>query len=118
MAKPPFRVTPATLDVMEALLGPDDELYGLRIAQNAKRKTGSVYPILLRLEETGWVESFWETPEQSARGPRRRFYRLTPDGLGRARALLVEHRGVARQRTSAAPSTSSWRPAPDWGGHG
>lgn len=96
---PPFRVTPATLDVLEALLGPDDELYGLKIAQNAELKTGSVYPILARLEDAGWVESHWELDEPSARGPRRRFYRLNPDGLGAARALLLERRGVVRQRT-------------------
>jgi PadR family transcriptional regulator PadR len=93
------RVTPATLDVLEALMGPDEELYGLKIAQNAGRKAGSVYPILARLEEAGWVESFWEREERDERGPRRRFYRLGPDGLAAARALLIERRGVVRQRT-------------------
>lgn len=95
-----FRVTPATLDVLEALLGPDDELYGLKIAENAGRKTGSVYPILARLEDIGWVTSRWELDEPSPRGPRRRFYRLSPHGLDAARELLLERRGVIRQRTS------------------
>src|SRR5689334_12342880 len=90
------RVTSATLDVLEALMGPDEELYGLRIAQNAGRKPGSVYPILARLEEAGWVESFWEREERGERGPRRRFYRLGPDGLAAARALLIERRGAIR----------------------
>jgi PadR family transcriptional regulator PadR len=102
---PGFRVTPATLDVLEALLGPDDELYGLKIAQNAGRKTGSVYPILARLEESGWVDSHWELDEPSPRGPRRRFYRLNPHGLGAARALLIERRGAVRQR-SGRPARS------------
>ncbi len=93
------RVTPATLDVLEALMGPDEELYGLKIARNAGRKTGSVYPILARLEEAGWVESCWEREERGERGPRRRFYRLNPDGLAAARALLTERRGAVRQRT-------------------
>lgn len=97
------RVTDATLDVLEALMGPDDELYGLKIAQNAGRKSGVVYPILARLEAAGWVESHWETEERDERGPRRRFYRLCPDGLGAARALLVERRGSLRQRSSQAP---------------
>lgn len=79
-------MTPATLDVLEALMGPDEELYGLKIAQNAGRKAGSVYPILARLEEAGWVESSWEREERGDRGPRRRFYRLVPDGLAAARA--------------------------------
>jgi PadR family transcriptional regulator, regulatory protein PadR len=93
------RVTSATLDVLEALMGPDEELYGLKIAQNAGRKAGSVYPILARLEEAGWVESSWESEERDERGPRRRFYRLSPDGLAAARALLIERRGAARRRT-------------------
>lgn len=80
-------------------MGPDDELYGLMIARNAGRKTGSVYPILARLEEAGWAESTWEREERGDRGPRRRFYRLSPDGLGAARALLAERRGAVRQRT-------------------
>ena len=102
-----FRVTPATLDVLEALMGPDEELYGLKIAQNAGRKTGSVYPILARLEESRWVESCWEREERDQRGPRRRFYQLSADGLTAARALLIERRGAIRQRTGKyAPARS------------
>jgi PadR family transcriptional regulator PadR len=88
--------------VLEALMGPDEELYGLRIAQNAGRKAGSVYPILARLEAAGWVESSWESEKRDDRGPRRRFYRLCPDGLAASRALLTERRGAVRQRTGQA----------------
>lgn len=116
MVEPPFRVTPATLDVLEALLGPDEELYGLKIAQNAGRKTGSVYPILARLEEVGWVVSEWELGEPSARGPRRRFYRLSPEGLGGARALLLARRGTIRQRAGSPARGFAPRPAPEWRG--
>lgn len=108
------RVTPATLDVLEALMGPDNELYGLKIAQNAGRKTGSVYPILARLEALGWVESFWERAERGERGPRRRFYRLSADGLGAARALLIERRGAVRQRTGRGPAVRRWGPAAEF----
>jgi PadR family transcriptional regulator, regulatory protein PadR len=106
----PSRVTRATLDVLEALMGPDDELYGLKIAQNAGRKVGSVYPILARLEENGWVESSWEREERGERGPRRRFYRFSPDGLAAARMLLTERRGAVRQRT--AQGTTRRKPHP------
>lgn len=87
------RITDATLDVLEVLLGSDDDLYGLKIAKRIGRPTGSVFPILARLEDLGWVISEWETAEPAARGPRRRFYRLSPDGLASARAVLVERRG-------------------------
>jgi DNA-binding PadR family transcriptional regulator len=104
------RVTSATLDVLEALMCPDEELYGLKIAQNAGRKTGSVYPILARLEEAGWVESSWEREERDERGPRRRFYRLSPNGFAAARALLIERRGTVRRRIGKAVPVQSPNP--------
>jgi PadR family transcriptional regulator PadR len=96
------RATDATLDVLEVLLGPDKGLYGLKIAQAAGRPTGSVFPILARLEQMGWAVSEWETGTPRDRGPRRRFYRLSPDGLAGARALLAERRPARRERTRVA----------------
>lgn len=114
--EPLSRVTPATLDVLEVLLGPDDELYAYRIAQNAGRKTGVVVPILDRLENAGWVESWWERDEPGRRGPRRRFYRLSRDGFGAARAVLIERRGVARQRTAGRNAESPGKPVTNFFG--
>jgi PadR family transcriptional regulator, regulatory protein PadR len=91
-----FRVTDATLDVLEVLLGLDEELYGLKIAKAIGRPTGSVFPILARLEQVGWVISEWETSDPTARGPRRRFYRLSLEGLAGARAVLSERRSTRR----------------------
>jgi PadR family transcriptional regulator, regulatory protein PadR len=108
--------------VLEVLLGPDEGLYGLKIAQLAGRKTGSVYPILARLEDAGWVESSWEGDARDERGPRRRFYRLSAGGLDAARAELVRHRGAIRQRRGVESPTrrprlaggfvSLWKAAP------
>jgi DNA-binding PadR family transcriptional regulator len=97
-----LRITEATLDVLEALLGPDDQLYGLKIAKAIDRATGSVFPILARLEQFGWVISEWETTDPQVRGPRRRFYRLSPDGLSQARATLAERRPT-RKLAGAGP---------------
>jgi transcriptional regulator len=44
---------------------------------------GSLYPALHRLEDRGWIASFWGTSENNRRA---RYYRLTPKG----RAQLVE----------------------------
>jgi PadR family transcriptional regulator PadR len=90
------RFTDATLDVLEVLLSEDDELYGLKIAKAIARPTGSVFPILARLEQLGWLVSEWEDTEPTARGPRRRFYRLSPDGRAEARTVLTERRTVRR----------------------
>ena len=40
-------------------------------------ETGSLYPALHRLEARGWIEASWE---QSDRGKRAKFYRLTRRG--------------------------------------
>jgi PadR family transcriptional regulator PadR len=38
---------------------------------------GSLYPALHRLEDRGWISSFWGTSENNRRA---RYYRLTPSG--------------------------------------
>lgn len=78
-------------------LDESEQLYGLKIAQMADRKTGVVYPILSRLEQLGWVKSDWEREERGERGPRRRFYCLSSNGVGATRDLLMERRGAVRQ---------------------
>ncbi|MGZ8711476.1 MAG: PadR family transcriptional regulator [Thermoanaerobaculia bacterium] len=45
---------------------------------------GSLYPALNRLEDRGWVDSYWDTSENNRRA---RYYRLTPKGR---RQLQVE----------------------------
>ena len=42
-----------------------------------KVETGSLYPALHRLEDRGWIASFWGTSENNRRA---RYYRLTPKG--------------------------------------
>lgn len=88
-------MTPATVDVLDALLRDRDGIWGLRIVGATGRPSGSVYPILERLERAGWVESAWE--DDTARpGPRRRVYALTVEG----RAAAVD--AVARMRRADA----------------
>jgi PadR family transcriptional regulator PadR len=84
-----LRKTPAMLAVLEALLEMDRP-YGQEVMDRTDRPSGTIYPILARLERVGWVDSAWEDPsahEQAGR-PRRRFYRLTSDGADQARAAL------------------------------
>ncbi|MGH3897746.1 MAG: PadR family transcriptional regulator [Pseudonocardiaceae bacterium] len=69
--------------VLRALLDePSKERYGLELCDLVGLPSGTIYPILARLEQVGWVDSAWEDPaaHEAARRPRRRFYRLTPDG--------------------------------------
>ncbi|CAM5678794.1 hypothetical protein GCM10010390_92330 [Streptomyces mordarskii] len=102
----PFRVTDATVDVLGVLLSGDDDLYGLKIAQTIGRPTGSVAPILRRLEGCNWVTSTWEQSNERT-GPRRRFYQLSAEHAADARALVAERR--------PAPTTPKHTPLrPGW----
>ena len=84
--------------VLRALLeDPSQELYGLQIGQAAGLASGTVHPILARLEGVGWVESFWEDVDPRVEGrPARRYYRLTSSGADSARSALDR---AARGRT-------------------
>ena len=64
------------------------ELSGAQIRSIAGLGTGTLYPILFRLERAGWLESRWEDidPKQEKR-PRRRFYKATEALLRAARSL-------------------------------
>jgi len=67
------------------------ERYGLELCELLGLASGTVYPILARLEQVGWVESWWEDPgvHAAAGRPRRRLYRLTSDGAVQAGAALA-----------------------------
>jgi PadR family transcriptional regulator, regulatory protein PadR len=88
---PPPRMTLPTRLVLRALLEhPAQEFYGLEICAAADLPSGTIHPILARLENLGWVRSHWEDvdPRQAGR-PRRRYYSLTSDGAAQARRALA-----------------------------
>ena len=80
--------------VLSVLLrDPSAEQYGFEILKASGVSSGSVYPILARLEKAGWVTSAWEDIDESLAGRRRRrYYRLTAFGLDKSRRLLEETR--------------------------
>jgi PadR family transcriptional regulator, regulatory protein PadR len=75
-------MTAQTFKVLGILLSrPREEISGAEVARATKLASGTLYPILLRLEKAGWVESNWETGDPHKLGrPRRRFYRITAEG--------------------------------------
>jgi PadR family transcriptional regulator len=83
--------------VLRALIAdPARERYGLELGELAELASGTVHPILARLEACGWVESRWEDQDPHEAGrPRRRYYRLTPDGV------VSVARALDRSRTPA-----------------
>jgi PadR family transcriptional regulator PadR len=67
------------------------ERYGLDLMRETGLKSGTVYPLLERLETSGLVRSRWEERDPSEAGrPRRRFYKLTATGVREAHRVLLE----------------------------
>ncbi|QTI50319.1 PadR family transcriptional regulator [Streptomyces nojiriensis] len=86
------RMTLATRAVLSAFLAaPADEHYGLQVAEVAELPGGTIYPILIRLEQCGWLESRWEDidPQEEGR-PQRRYYRLSDRGAQAATAAMAK----------------------------
>jgi DNA-binding PadR family transcriptional regulator len=86
------RITGPTLKVLgEFCRRPTDRLSGIEISRATGLASGTLYPILFRLEEAGWLESEWEevVPAQVKR-PRRRLYRITALGETSARTSFRE----------------------------
>jgi PadR family transcriptional regulator len=85
------RMTLPTQLVLRAMLAePTQEMYGLQIGQAAELPSGTIHPILARLEGCGWLKSRWEEIDPAKEGrPRRRYYRLSPDGVEHARNALA-----------------------------
>jgi PadR family transcriptional regulator, regulatory protein PadR len=91
------RMSLQTLRVLEAFLeNPTEQLAGAEVHQRCGIASGTLYPILLRLESAGWFVSQWECIDPSTAGrPRRRLYRLTSMGLRRASEVFASfNRGI------------------------
>ncbi len=96
-----------TLKVLGVLLDdPASDHYGLDLAKRAGTKISSVYPILLRLEQAGWLTSHEEqiNPTEAGR-PRRRLYRLTETGAQASRQAILD---AQRALASRPPSKPGW----------
>ncbi len=78
-----------TLSVLAALCGePSRWCHGYALARQTGLKSGTLYPILIRLADRGLVEACWQ--EEPAPGrPRRHLYRLTAAGLASASGALA-----------------------------
>jgi PadR family transcriptional regulator, regulatory protein PadR len=62
--------------------------HGYALARETGLKSGTLYPILVRLADRELVEACWEK-EQPAGRPRRHMYRLSSGGLAAAKEALA-----------------------------
>src|SRR5580698_3983451 len=94
----PLRTTGPLLDVSVCLLRAHTAgtaVHGWAIMSETKRSGPTVYGILDRLEDRHWINGYWEQENPESGRPRRRLYRLTPDGLAELGALVARGRPAA-----------------------
>lgn len=87
-------MTAATLKVLKYLLESPAPVWGLQVVKGVQLPSGSIYPILKRLEKLGVVDSSWEVDEGRV-GARRRFYAITPSGIDLVESILAESKSIS-----------------------
>ncbi len=68
--------------------------HGYELSKATKLQSGTLYPLLIRLSEQGFLESKWEEPAQPGKPPRHA-YRLTASGKALARSIDANSREPA-----------------------
>lgn len=115
-----LKMTPHTQTVLNALLGRGsdgrrraavlaDGLYGLELSNLSGLPNGTLFPILERLRQAGWVERYWEQDDiaEGEGRPRRRFYKITRKGADLAPQAIAEASANAPAATGSGAATSS-----------
>jgi DNA-binding PadR family transcriptional regulator len=101
-----------TLSVLAVLCDqPSQWQHGYALAKQTGLKSGTLYPILMRLADRELVEARWQDEPQPGR-PRRHLYRLTTAGLASATGALASAAETAAARAGARTARSAARPAP------
>lgn len=106
-----MRITVATARVLAVLLAdPQADRYGLDLMRDTGLASGTLYPILHRLQDAGWIAGHWEEVDVVLESrPARRYYRLTPEGATGARQALADLRAQTAPPVTGA--THEARPA-------
>jgi PadR family transcriptional regulator PadR len=96
------RLSRETLLVLQQFVERSSEWrYGYELSRETGLKSGTLYPILMRLEKCGLLGARWVTTDEGV--PPRHTYRLTPNGLQFALTRLAEAR---RRPTLRQPALS------------
>jgi PadR family transcriptional regulator len=90
------RLSHQTVRVVSSLLQiPTEWRYGYDLSRETGLKSGTLYPILMRLSDRQWLQTRWQESEPGR--PPRHMYRLTAHGVRAAREFLsdAEARGFS-----------------------
>lgn len=94
-----MRITHQTRLLLQAFLdSPAEETWGFELSKAAGLSAGTIYPTLKRLQDEGLIESRWEEIDEAREGRRRRrYYKLTGEGVRVAREVTRKERRALRQ---------------------
>lgn len=84
--------------------------YGYDLMKAARLQSGTLYPLLGRLQDHGLVTSEWELPAGDAGGrPPRKYYQLTGEGVRVARLEIARASSASgrREQGTARPARRS-----------
>jgi DNA-binding PadR family transcriptional regulator len=81
---------PTRLLLAKLLEAPLSWRHGYDISKDTGIKAGTLYPLLMRLSDLGYLASRWRPSDQPGRPPRH-MYRLTAGGIALAREVASEH---------------------------
>lgn len=76
-----------TRTLLAFLRSPRSWRYGYDLMKEAELSSGTLYPLLARLTDEGWLEARWEESEYPGKPPRQ-LYRLTATGRARAKEVV------------------------------
>jgi PadR family transcriptional regulator PadR len=85
MGRTPNASKQARLLFQEMLKTPHEWRYGYELSRQTNLLSGTLYPLLIRLSDQGFLEAKWEEPERPGK-PSRHAYRLTASGVSFAQA--------------------------------
>ena len=92
-----IRITGPVLKLLRVFIeNPTEEVAGAGISAKTGLASGTLYPILKRLEDAKWLESRWEEQDPRAAGtPRRRLYSITGIGVRGYEQAIADTFGAA-----------------------
>lgn len=96
MSRPPNASRQTHLLLATLLEQPRGWRHGYELAKETGLKSGTLYPLLMRLGDQGLLEARWQESEQPGKPPRH-LYRLTTAGVE-----------LAREQRTAAGSAAHW----------
>ncbi len=103
----------ATLKPLVLSMLRDGPKYGFQLVYRARQlydgqvpwSNSKLYPLLHRMEHDEWIESYWQ---KSSSGPDRKYYRITPVGVGVLESVQKEWKMVNAMWSELWGSEVAW----------